>query len=155
MNWYLKVLGQYADFSGRARRKEYWIFFVTNFLIGFALGFFTAMLKGPKFVPGIYNLAVLLPSFAVGVRRMHDTEHSGWWILCPIYNFVLLCTEGDTGTNSYGADPKAEGPAATVMPLVPRTNVADAEMRKLIEMRAKGLVTEEEFQRKTKYLKAG
>ena len=54
----------------------------------------------------IYQLAVMIPSIAVGVRRMHDTNHSGWWLLLPIVNLVFACTEGTQGDNGFGADPK-------------------------------------------------
>ena len=57
-------------------------------------------------VTNLYSLAVLLPSVAVGVRRMHDTDHSGWWILLPIVNLIFACTEGTRGPNRFGADPK-------------------------------------------------
>ncbi len=100
MNYYLKVLQNYATFGGRARRSEYWYFVLCNFIIAFALGFIGVM--------GIYSLAVLIPGFAVGVRRMHDVGKSGWFIFIPIYGLILACTEGTKGDNEYGADPKAE-----------------------------------------------
>jgi uncharacterized membrane protein YhaH (DUF805 family) len=53
----------------------------------------------------IYSLAVLVPGIAVGVRRMHDVDKSGWYLLIPIYNLILACTPGTDGTNQYGADP--------------------------------------------------
>jgi uncharacterized membrane protein YhaH (DUF805 family) len=109
MNWYLDVLKKYVDFDGRARRKEYWMFFLINTIISFALMFVVAMAGGAKagsVVVNLYSLAVLLPSVAVGVRRMHDTDHSGWWILLPIVNLIFACTEGTRGPNRFGADPK-------------------------------------------------
>lgn len=109
MEWYLGVLKKYAEFSGRARRKEYWMFVLFNTIICFVLGFI-AGLAGPHSGLGvlvnIYQLAVLIPSIAVGVRRMHDTDHSGWWIIVPIVNLVFACTEGTTGDNRFGYDPK-------------------------------------------------
>lgn len=112
IEWYKKVIFEnYANFSGRARRKEYWMFFLTNmiisFFIGFIAGFVAALLVPGTQIPGIvYNLAVLIPSIAVAVRRMHDLGKSGWYLLIPIYNLILLCTEGDQGPNEYGPDPK-------------------------------------------------
>ena len=113
MNWYLEVLRKYAVFSGRARRKEYWIFFLINFLIAFGIGFVSAILSD---VPAlglaspIYTLALLIPGIAVGVRRMHDIGRSGWWILLPLINLVMFCFKGQSGENEYGLDPKmAEG----------------------------------------------
>jgi uncharacterized membrane protein YhaH (DUF805 family) len=106
MNYYLKVLQNYTGFTGRARRSEYWYFFLFNLIISLALNFIGA-LSGMFFLGTIYSIAVLLPSLAVGVRRMHDVGKSGWFLLIPIYNFILALTEGEKGENQYGADPKA------------------------------------------------
>ena len=107
MKYYFKVLQNYASFSGRARRSEYWYFFLFNLLIGIGLAVFGGLL-GSELLSDIYSLAVLLPGIAVAVRRMHDVGKSGWYALIPIYNLVLACTEGDSGDNEYGADPKEE-----------------------------------------------
>lgn len=114
MNWYLKVLKQYAVFSGRARRKEYWMFFLFNILISIALGFMEGLLgiarnNDQSVLSNIYSLAVLIPSIAVGIRRMHDTNRSGWWLLLPIVNLIFLAQDGETGENRFGPDPKATG----------------------------------------------
>jgi uncharacterized membrane protein YhaH (DUF805 family) len=106
MNYYFKVLHNYATFSGRARRSEYWYFFLFNVIIAFVLGF-VGGLMGTTVLSNIYTLAVLIPGIAVGVRRMHDVGKSGWFLLIPIYNLVLACTDGVNGDNEYGADPKA------------------------------------------------
>ena len=105
MQYYLKALKQYADFKGRARRSEYWYFTLFSGLFSLALGITGLVLKMP-FFGTLYSLAVLLPSLAVGVRRMHDVDKSGWFVLVPIYNLVLFCTEGTQGPNEYGPDPK-------------------------------------------------
>ena len=107
MNWYIEVLKKYAVFSGRARRKEYWMFFLINIIISFVLGFVEGLLGGQGIIGNIYSLAVLIPGIAVGVRRMHDADHSGWWLLFPIVNFVFAVTEGTRGDNRFGSDPKA------------------------------------------------
>jgi len=123
MNWYIAVIKKYAIFSGRARRKEYWMFFLFNMIFIFAL-----MLVGV--VPGIlsknevykylglalywaYILALLVPGLAISVRRLHDVGWSGWYLflgLIPIVGAIILivkyCTEGTPGTNQYGANPK-------------------------------------------------
>ena len=104
MNYYLKVLQNYATFSGRARRSEYWYFTLFNFIIAIVVGFVNVLTKMP--ISTIYYLAVLIPTIAVGVRRMHDVGKSGWFILIPIYNLILACTDGINGDNEYGADPK-------------------------------------------------
>lgn len=115
MSWYLAVLKKYAVFSGRARRKEFWMFLLFNLIISFAVGFVFGLIAGVARDPGIvdraqiYTLAVLIPGIAVGVRRMHDTNRSGWWLLVPIANLVFACTEGTRGDNRFGSDPKADG----------------------------------------------
>ena len=112
MYWYLRVLKKYAIFSGRARRKEYWMFTLFSFLISVALGLIEGLLgiaaNTDQSVLGmIYSLAVLVPTIAAGVRRMHDTDHSGWWLLVPIINLVYAVQEGTSGTNRFGPDPKS------------------------------------------------
>ena len=106
MNYYLHVLKNYATFSGRARRSEYWYFalFHTIFFIAISL---VGELLGYPLLSTIYQVAFLIPYLAVGVRRMHDVGKSGWFLLIPIYNLVLACTDGVKGDNEYGADPKA------------------------------------------------
>ncbi|WP_378180618.1 DUF805 domain-containing protein [Aquimarina sp. SS2-1] len=125
MNWYLKVLrDNYANFEGRARRTEYWMFTLFNFLIALALiilaGVFAAMEIDALTiifygVYVVYALAVLVPGLAVAVRRLHDTGKSGWMILVGLIPFIggiwlliLYVTEGDSGDNEYGPDPKLE-----------------------------------------------
>jgi len=105
MNWYLEVLKKYAVFSGRARRSEYWYFFLFNILIAIALVFLGALIHN-TILNTLYSLVVLIPGIAVGVRRMHDVGKSGWYLLIPIYSLVLACTDGNIGTNEYGQDPK-------------------------------------------------
>ncbi len=102
------VLKNYANFNGRARRKEYWMFFLASVIINFIFGIFESFLPFFKTVGGIYGLVVMLPAIAVAVRRMHDINKSGWFILIPIYNIILLATEGEKGSNQYGVDPKNE-----------------------------------------------
>ncbi|MFJ8860946.1 DUF805 domain-containing protein [Streptomyces sp. NPDC102451] len=112
MNWYLAVLKNYAGFSGRARRKEYWMFALFNFIAAVVLGAIGLAIDSQ--VPYyIYLLAVLIPSLAVAVRRLHDTGRSGWWILIAfvplvggIILLVFLCLEGAHEANEYGANPK-------------------------------------------------
>ncbi len=123
MNWYLKVLKQhYSDFSGRARRKEYWMYVLFNIIFALIaifldniLGFaFRGIGYGPLYL--IYIIAVFIPGLAVTVRRLHDIGKSGWWILIslipiigPIWLLVLLATDSQSGDNEYGPNPK-EGP---------------------------------------------
>ena len=123
MNWYIKVMKQYADFSGRARRKEYWMFVLFNiiFLIAAAildnvLGI-TFTIMGQSVPYGwlylIYALVVLVPGLAVCIRRLHDVGKSGWWYfigLIPLIGAIILivwcCTDSQAGENKWGANPK-------------------------------------------------
>ncbi len=119
MNWYLKVLKQYADFSGRARRSEYWYFALFNMIfvicaiildnvLGIAL---EGIGYGPIYL--LYVLAMFIPGLAVVVRRLHDVGKSGWMyfivlipIIGPIWLIVLLFTESQQGENKWGPNPK-------------------------------------------------
>jgi uncharacterized membrane protein YhaH (DUF805 family) len=105
MNYYLAVLQKYAQFNGRARRSEYWYFALFNIIVTIILAAIGGVIKLP-IVSTLYSLAVLVPSIAVGVRRMHDVGKSGWYLLIPIYNLILACTDGTIGDNEYGPDPK-------------------------------------------------
>ncbi len=111
MNWYLKVLKQYVDFNGRARRKEYWMFALINMIISYGIIGIGAALELPSLamISSVYSLAVLLPSIAVGVRRMHDVGKSGWFLLIPFYNFYLSVIDSTPGPNEYGDNPKGIG----------------------------------------------
>ncbi len=105
MKWYLEVLKKYAVFEGRARRSEYWYYVLFYILFAFAIAFISEFIRFPILYT-LYVLGSLIPSIAVGVRRMHDVNKSGWFILIPIYNLILYCTEGTQGPNQYGPDPK-------------------------------------------------
>jgi uncharacterized membrane protein YhaH (DUF805 family) len=119
MNWYLEVLKKYTVFDGRAELKEYWWFSLFSFIIIIVLsvidivtGTFNVNV-GLGLLGGIYTLAVLIPSIAVSVRRLHDTDRSGWWLLIngiPLIGvIVFLVFTGQAGTpgdNQYGSNPK-------------------------------------------------
>jgi uncharacterized membrane protein YhaH (DUF805 family) len=112
MNWYLEVLKKYADFSGRARRKEYWYFVLFYYIFNVATNLLDAVLgttnqdAGFGYISLTFTLAMIIPAFAVSVRRMHDVGKSGWFLLIPIYSFILAVTPGQVGPNEYGLDPK-------------------------------------------------
>ena len=119
MNWYLKVLKQYADFKGRARRKEYWMFFLFNMIFAFGAAILDNVIgtASPKLgygiLYGLYALAVFIPGLAAAVRRLHDVGKSGWMMfiaLIPligaIWLIVLMVTDSNPGENQYGANPK-------------------------------------------------
>ena len=119
MNYYIKVLQQYADFNGRARRKEYWIYNIINSIIGGLLFFLDYMLGttidgldlGVLYL--VYALFVFIPGLAVAVRRLHDVGKSGWMLLIAlipligaIWLLVLYLTDSNPGENKYGLNPK-------------------------------------------------
>jgi len=119
MNWYLQALKKYTVFSGRARRKEYWFFVLFSIIISIVLVLIdikTGSLdaeSGIGFLSAIYGLAVLIPTIAVSVRRLHDTERSGWWLLISlipligtIVLIIFMVQDGKPGENQYGANPK-------------------------------------------------
>jgi uncharacterized membrane protein YhaH (DUF805 family) len=118
MDWYLRVIRKYADFNGRARRQEFWMFALFNFIIGIvleALALITG--SGGSFSPmwilsGLYGLFVLIPGLAVSVRRLHDGGHTGWWWLINLVPFgfivflVFAVQDSQPGDNKYGPNPK-------------------------------------------------
>ncbi|MDD5662833.1 MAG: DUF805 domain-containing protein [Victivallaceae bacterium] len=104
---------KYAVFDGRTRRKEYWFFVLFNVIISLVLGFVDGLLSSSGIIGVIYGFAVLIPSIAVSVRRLHDINRSGWWLLIglipligTIVMLIFMVTDGTTGDNQYGADPK-------------------------------------------------
>lgn len=114
MNWYLDVLKKYAVFEGRARRKEYWMFVLFNVIIAIGLGIIEGVLGLSGVLSTLYSLAVLVPSIAVSMRRLHDIGRTGWWLLIsfiPIIGAVVLLVfmvmDSQPGQNQYGANPKA------------------------------------------------
>ena len=128
MEWMLMPLKRYADFSGRSRRKEYWMFILFMVLVYLALGVLLTVLglsgdeDGSLFTVGggatiiillLFGLAILIPSIAVQVRRFHDQDKSGWFVLLNLIPYlggiivlVFMCLEGTRGPNRYGPDPK-------------------------------------------------
>ena len=133
-HWFGKCFSKYCTFAGRARRKEYWMFQLANWILSFAVGAVDGMVGGGA-LAGLYSLAVVLPGLAVSVRRMHDLDKSGMMVCLPLVGliglplcaidetlglvvlaigvlagglwvFVLNCTEGTRGPNRFGPDPK-------------------------------------------------
>ncbi len=109
MKWYLDAFKKYAVFSGRASRQAYWMFFLFAFLTSFAIGFVIGILQAMThaelmFISNIYALALIIPSISVGVRRMHDSDRSGWWLIVPIAGLVFLCVPSTKGPNRFGPE---------------------------------------------------
>lgn len=120
MEWYLTVLKRYAQFSGRARRKEFWMFVLFNTIISIILSIIDRLIGtdynngSSGILQSIYSLAVLVPSLAVGARRLHDTGRTAWLLLLyliPCIGWIILIVfwaqEGNPGPNQHGPDPKA------------------------------------------------
>jgi len=140
MNWYFEVLKKYAVFEGRARRKEYWFFQLFQIIVTMVLAIIGALLisvnsglehagSGLVFVDVLivlYGLATLLPGLAVLVRRLHDTNRSGWMIflgLIPLVGGIILLVfaveDGTPGPNQYGPDPKQRDVTFAAPPVMP------------------------------------
>ena len=124
MDWMLMPLRKYADFSGRSRRKEYWMFLLGVVGAAIVLSIVEGALGMSGMVGGVYGplttillLGVFVPALACQVRRFHDQDKSGWFVLIGLIPFVgglavlvFMCLEGTSGPNQYGPDPKgAEG----------------------------------------------
>jgi uncharacterized membrane protein YhaH (DUF805 family) len=143
MDWMLMPLRRYAEFSGRSRRKEYWMYVLMLVIVGFVLGLveglvgLTGMVGPYGPLSALFLLGTFIPSLAVGIRRLHDTDRSGWWMLlgivpyglsiimllsgnlvlagtlamvalvCAIVLLVFMVLEGTKGPNRFGADPKS------------------------------------------------
>jgi uncharacterized membrane protein YhaH (DUF805 family) len=118
MDWYLKVLKNYIGFGGRARRKEYWMFVLVSFVLAGVLSIIDKILgwervSGEGVLASIYGLLILIPTWAVQFRRLHDTDRSAWWLLLlliPIVGWLVIlvfnCQNGTPGDNRFGPDPK-------------------------------------------------
>jgi uncharacterized membrane protein YhaH (DUF805 family) len=105
MEHYLAVLKKYTEFTGRATRSEYWYFFLFNFLIACGLAIIGAFVHFLMVLYFLYALGVLLPSLAVGIRRLHDIGKSGWWLfialvplLGALYLLYLFCQPSKSGS---------------------------------------------------------
>jgi len=114
MNWFIEALTKkYATFTGRARRQEYWMFMLFYVLIYIGLFVIESIVGSFGILVLIFALGMLVPSVAVTIRRLHDTDRSGWWILIAfvpvvggIVLLVFMCLDGSSGANQYGPDPK-------------------------------------------------
>lgn len=119
MDWMLLPLRRYAEFSGRSRPKEYWMFALFVFLVSIVLSVVEAVVGLGGSIGGstgpltlLFSLAILVPGLAVGVRRLHDTDRSAWWLLIalvPIVGAIVLLVfmilSGTNGANKFGPDP--------------------------------------------------
>ncbi len=99
------VLKKYMEFTGRAGRREFWLYFLAYMAVVILFSVLTSVVPFLRIL-GIAFLGILLPTVAVGIRRMHDIDKSGWFMLIPFYNLYLATLEGTKGKNQYGAEPK-------------------------------------------------
>ncbi|QCE33467.1 DUF805 domain-containing protein [Acetobacteraceae bacterium] len=166
-DYFLLALKNYARFSGRASRSQYWYFHLFNFLFAFAF-YPLAVLAGVAdhllfeqssictlfvlVLNWVYTLGVLIPAIAVSVRRLHDTNRSGWWFLlgCTIIGLIPLiifyCQRSDLGEKRFGVVPDRDLEELEPVVVINEDNFEKIE--KLAALRDKGILTEEEFQRK-------
>ena len=119
MQWFMTALQKWADFSSRARRREFWFFSLVYIVIAIVLGFVDGMVgltlaTGIGVLGGLFALAMLIPSISVAVRRLHDTNRSGWWLLIaviPVIGWLVLLVfyllDSQPGDNRFGPNPKA------------------------------------------------
>lgn len=112
MNWYLRAIQHYVDFKSRASRKEYWMFMLINVIIVIVLKLVGSHLENPNLLLGIYGLFIMIPSCAVSVRRLHDTNRSGWLVLLallpiigPLVLLFFKVQKGNPLTNRFGIAP--------------------------------------------------
>jgi uncharacterized membrane protein YhaH (DUF805 family) len=118
--WKLVVLQRYAKFDGRAGRSEFWWFVLANLIISAVLNILGNVTSLFTVLAVVYSLGVLIPGIAVAIRRLHDTDKSGWFLLLaliPIVGFIILIVfyamEGTPGPNKYGAGPEPDASGAT------------------------------------------
>lgn len=130
MNWLLDpIKDHYVDFDGRATRQQYWMFFLMVFIASIVLSIVDGVLSTNAVLVGLFQLAVFLPSIAIAIRRLHDIDKSGWWLLIsfvPIVGaiilIVLLVLKGDATPNKYGLPVGSQG-AAPAQPFAPAASV--------------------------------
>lgn len=125
MNWYVDVLKKYTVFTGRASREEYWMFTLINFVVSLFVGVIAKAI-GVDALDSLYLIAVIIPSVAVGIRRLHDTNRSGWFMFLsfiPIVGWIVLIIffiqDSDVDTNQYGPNPKNGDVSSTPSSTVP------------------------------------
>jgi uncharacterized membrane protein YhaH (DUF805 family) len=118
MYWYIAVWRNWLDFSGRARRKEFWVFTLINILVSLVLAIADSVIgvkdhDGTGVLDGIYSICAFIPSLSVNFRRLHDIGRSAWWLLLaflPIIGWIVLFVfsvmDSQPGPNRYGPNPK-------------------------------------------------
>ena len=113
MNWYVEALkNKYATFTGRAHRTEFWMFLLMTVIVTMVVSVVDSII-GKQVLSTLYGLATLVPGLAIGARRLHDTDRSGWWQLLglvPLVGIIVLIVfyvqDSQPGGNRFGANPK-------------------------------------------------
>ncbi len=105
IGYFKRAMQNYANFNGRDTRPQFWWFYLSVFIISFIGGFIAGLIQ-VELLSTIVSLVFLIPNLAAAVRRVHDVGKSGWFILIPIYNIILLATEGEDRDNEYGPNPR-------------------------------------------------
>ena len=150
MGWYLEVLVNYANFGGRATRSEYWWFSLFNLIIVIALAIVVPAARA-ELVLLIYTAGIIVPSLAVSVRRLHDTDRSGWWLLLGLIPFggiillIFYLLDGTPGTNRYGPDPKTHL-AGSGQSAAMRSSRLEGEVMRLYQLYKTGAISLDEYQ---------
>lgn len=128
MRWFLLAWSRAAEFTGRSRRKEYWMFQVFNMLVGIGIGIVALLIGGDggvkvfAFCLGVYGLVSFVPSLSCTVRRLHDIGKSGWWyfigfipLIGGIILLIFMVLDSDPDRNDYGPNPKLAGDGQVVI----------------------------------------
>ena len=146
VEWYIGAIKKYAVFDGRTRRKEYWMFVLFNMIFAFIVSLLDELVfDSQEILFTLYRLFIFVPSLSVTVRRLHDVGKSGWFLLILlipiigiIWILILLCKDGEPGTNKYGENPKDNHKSGGFDDTI-------EQLKKLAELRDSGVLTEEEF----------
>jgi len=159
MNPYSRAMTNYFNFRGRTARAEFWLFYFMLYVLSLITYFLdkafgTASVHGGGLLSGLFVLFNVVPQVAVGVRRMHDTDHSGWWLLLPPVAFVFACMGSTPAVNRFGPvpipptprTPRADrGPSITSATPPAQTRDVLDEVERLAQLKAGGHLTESEF----------
>lgn len=159
MSAYLAALHRYFDFAGRSTRSEFWLFTLTLMILMVIAIAVDSAIESPGVLAGLVYAAHVIPSFSVTVRRLHDIDRSGWWVLIgfvPLVGSIVLlvfaCTGGTDAPNRFGVrrgSPASSAPAAAPVP-VAEGSAANApldHLEKLAALRSSGAIDDGEFQR--------
>jgi uncharacterized membrane protein YhaH (DUF805 family) len=105
MKYYIEGIQNYFVYEGRTSRKAYWMFFLFNIIVAFGIGIISGIIGDQQgILNNLYTLFIFLPGIMIAIRRMHDTDRSGWYAIIPIYSLIICMFEGDHGENRFGPE---------------------------------------------------